>query len=665
MIISVTEYKAKNNRYAISEAELAIEGYDWFYNDLDDRNTRGCCQYIHKSLHAVQVLYQTSHKDAVVCKVKLLNTDELIIATMYRSPSNTREENVQVNKLLTELADQKPSHLLIVGDFNYPGIDWEGGETGIDNPNNMTNMFIESVRDCYIYQHVDKPTRSRGQDNPTLLDLLFTNEQGMINNLEYLSPLGKSDHCIIKFHFECYIMLKESTTTKYLYNKGNYEAMKEDLTRDWGEILTEDIGVNEKWRRLRNILSDSIDKHIPKRLFDNNRTGRKKFSSPLESKILAKIKKKHRAWQRFMETKEGEKHREYCKLRNQVRKLTRKAKYEHERNIADEAKANPKRFWQYTKSKTKTRPGVADLRLDMDGSDQKENMTANDKEKASVLNNFFSSVFTREPDGTPAFKSQTEAEIEELEITVEMIRKKLKSVNPTKSPGPDNIHPRILKELADELAIPLQIVFQESLHEGEIPDDWREASISAIFKKGKRSLASNYRPVSLTSTICKIFETIIRDHITEHMNNEDLFSDKQFGFMGGRSTSLQLLKVLNEWTQILDDGGLIDCIYMDFMKAFDKVPHRRLLEKCKSYGINGQIHKWIAAFLRDRKQRVNVNGSKSEWSEVPSGIPQGSVLGPLLFVIYINDLPDIPLVSTTYLFADDTKIYNQINNIDN
>ena len=296
--------------------------------------------------------------------------------------------------------------------------------------------------------------------------------------------------------------------------------------------------------------------------------------------------------------------------------------------------------------------------------DKKENMTTNDHEKASVFNDFFSSVFTLEPKGTLSFESRTEVQIEDLQVTVDMIAKKLKSVNPTKSPGPDNIHPRVLKELSDELSIPLQIVFESSLEDGEIPDDWREASISAIFKKGKRSLASNYRPVSLTSTICKIFETLIRDHIIKHMDSEDLFSNRQFGFMGGRSTSLQLLRVLEDWTKILDEGGLIDCIYMDFMKAFDKVPHRRLLEKIKSYGIKGQIYEWITAFLRDRKQRVNVNGSKSDWSEVLSGIPQGSVLGPLLFVIYINDLPDMSTHSTTYLFADDTKIYNRINSIE-
>ena len=152
---------------------------------------------------------------------------------------------------------------------------------------------------------------------------------------------------------------------------------------------------------------------------------------------------------------------------------------------------------------------------------------------------------------------------------------------------------------------------------------------------------------------------MIRDDIIAHMNANGLISNKQFGFISGRSTILQLLHVVEEWTDILESGGTIDVCYMDFMKAFDKVPHRRLLEKVKSYGIDGDILAWIKSFLEDRKQRVVVNGKHSSWREVTSGIPQGSVLGPLLFVLYINNLPDTA-ISQVFLFADDTKLYGQI-----
>ena len=157
----------------------------------------------------------------------------------------------------------------------------------------------------------------------------------------------------------------------------------------------------------------------------------------------------------------------------------------------------------------------------------------------------------------------------------------------------------------------------------------------------------------------KIFEKLIRAGIVDHMKSNNLFSNKQFGFIGGRSTSLQLLTVLDNWTKILDNGGTIHAVYIDFMKAFDKVPHRRLIVKLKAYGISERMCTWVENFLYGRKQRVQMNGRFSKWSNVSSGIPQGSVLGPILFVIYINDLQD-SFVSDIALYADDTKIFKDI-----
>ena len=246
-------------------------------------------------------------------------------------------------------------------------------------------------------------------------------------------------------------------------------------------------------------------------------------------------------------------------------------------------------------------------------------------------------------------------------FTEEKIKKKLLALKTTKSPGPDKIHPRVLKEVATTIAKPLYWIFSSTMEKIKLPTIWKRANVSPIFKKRNKQLASNYRPVSLTCILCKLQESMIRDDIIAHMNANGLISNKQFGFISGRSTILQLLHVVEEWTDILESGGTIDVCYMDFMKAFDKVPHRRLLENVKSYGIDGDILAWIRSFLEDRKQRVVVNGKHSSWREVTSGIPQGSVLGPLLFVLYINDLLHTA-ISQVFLLADDTKLYRQIGN---
>ena len=175
-----------------------------------------------------------------------------------------------------------------------------------------------------------------------------------------------------------------------------------------------------------------------------------------------------------------------------------------------------------------------------------------------------------------------------------------------------------------------------------------------------RHAAGNYRPVSLTSIACKILESFIRDAIIRYMRETGLISRKQFGFLTGRSTVLQLLKVIDSWTEILVRGGCVDVIYCDFMKAFDTVPHRRLINVLEYYGIDDPILSWINDFLTDRRQKVVINGVASKWHQVTSGIPQGSVLGPVLFVVYINTMVEESGVSDVYLYADDTKIFNEI-----
>ena len=174
--------------------------------------------------------------------------------------------------------------------------------------------------------------------------------------------------------------------------------------------------------------------------------------------------------------------------------------------------------------------------------------------------------------------------------------------------GPDEVHPKILKELSRELSQPLSILFNKSIRESKLSRTWKTALISVLFKKGDKTLASNYRPVSLTSIICKVFESIVKDHLVEYMVLNNLFSDQQYGFINGRSSTLQLLKVMEEWSSALDEGNTIDCIYMDFMKAFDTVPHRRLLSKLRSYGFTDSMVNWVEAFITGRTQYVRIDG---------------------------------------------------------
>ena len=225
-----------------------------------------------------------------------------------------------------------------------------------------------------------------------------------------------------------------------------------------------------------------------------------------------------------------------------------------------------------------------------------------------------------------------------------------------KAPGPDNIHPAVLRECCDVLSVPLSIIFSKCFDAGVVPSDWRIANVTPIFKKGNHSLPCNYRPISLTSVVCKVMESIVKDAVLDHLLGNGLLNLSQHGFLPKRSCVSNLLEFLDDVTKHVDASHNVDAIYLDFQKAFDKVPLGRLMLKTRALGVQGKCGSWINSWLLDRSQRVVINGEVSAWKKVTSGVPQGSVLGPLLFLIFINDI-DVSIGSRICKFADDTKLY--------
>ena len=261
------------------------------------------------------------------------------------------------------------------------------------------------------------------------------------------------------------------------------------------------------------------------------------------------------------------------------------------------------------------------------------------------------------------FDERKGSKLTDIEIEPHIVEKKLRNLKLNKAAGMDGIHTNILKALSEEMSLPLCMIFKKSLDQGVVPFDWRAANVVPLYKKGSKNLPSNYRPVSLTSVVCKILESIIKEAISTHLESNSLIKSSQHGFSSGKSCLTNLLIYLEQVTSEIDKGIPVDTLYLDFAKAFDKVPHHRLIEKIAAHGIDGKISKWIQSWLADRKQRVIVNNVTSDWIPVISGVPQGSVLGPCLFVIYINDIDDA--VSSKILkFADDTKITASISSVE-
>lgn len=348
-------------------------------------------------------------------------------------------------------------------------------------------------------------------------------------------------------------------------------------------------------------------------------------------------------------------------LKHKIQQETRSAYWSYvEKIILPESPESPqkggnKQLWSFIKHRKVDSVSIAPLK-------DKGVLWNDPKDKAEILNTQFKSVFTKEcpldqeksvHDDHP---SASYPEIDELIITSSGVQTLLENLNPNKSMGPDELHPRVLKHLAAEIAPSLTVIYNKSLQTGEVPQDWRKANIAPIFKKGERYIAANYRPISLTCVASKIMEHIVTRHIVNHLERNGILYDYQHGFRARRSTETQLLTFVQELYDNLRDGKQTDVVLLDFAKAFDKVPHKKLVQKLRGYGITDSVNKWTESFLTDRQQRVVCDGVTSSWEHVASGVPQGSVIGPVLFLAYINDLPD-GLQSQVRLFADDTVVY--------
>ena len=661
-IIAITEVQPKNSSEARMDQDYTVHNFSlhrWC-------NGRGINIWTHKCLDGAVSIPDFNEMTVEIAQVqiRLDRGDNLTFSCVYRSQHLSQSGNDALNSHLIKTA-KSTSHVNICGDFNFGNINWATQESKTSEAS-LENKFLTAVRDSFMHQHVVEPTRNRGSDEPSLLDLTFTNEEDMLQNLQYLAPLGKSDHQVLTWHFTCYTEPPAAKTINQWWN-ADYDAMRADLRdHSWNFLQNPNSTAQEAWDELKHKLNGLRDKHVPTKTVGNKTEWEDRGDFPASAELRNLIKEKNRAhkkWQAHLKWPDEDIfRRNYTRIRNKVVAKAGREKRAFERKIAmNSNKENTKQFWALCNKRLKTSKGVAPL---LKNPTDPSSLTFDDTEKAEALQRQFTSVFTKEPDGEiPRLPDLTKERLSSLTVTPEVVLKKLKGLKTSKSPGPDGLHPLLLSELAHELARPLAHLYNLTLRTGVVPADWKNATVSPIFKKGVRSQPVNYRPVSLTCILCKIMESIIRESILEFCINNGLLSDNQFGFINGRSTTLQLLNFLEECIDVYASNGVTDVVYLDFAKAFDSVPHRRLLGKLKAHGIDGEILRWIEAFLCGRVQRVSVNGKVSSEESVLSGIPQGSVLGPLLFVLYINDLPQ-GLDCTAYLFADDTKVLKKIHNLE-
>jgi endonuclease/exonuclease/phosphatase family metal-dependent hydrolase len=606
-IIGIAETFLDNR---VDETEISIYGYKSYRKDryvVKEGRQGGVILYVREDIVSYEVPELNGIKaEAVWCKIKTIRNSEVVVGVCYKSQAADGDE---LRELYMAISNASRKQVLIMGDFNFPNINWVMHES-----DTAGSEFRDLIMDNYLVQHVKFPTRENN-----ILDLVLTSEVGMVDKVGVIEHLGNSDHNIIVWKLLCDASMGKSKQQIRLFHKANYEEMRLWFQNiDWNREMGE-LDIEEKWKKFCSVIEIAVKKSVP-----IGKAQSKKYPRWMNKTAKAATNQKSKMWIKYRNSREYKDLVEYKKVQNKAVKEYRKAKRNFERKLAKDIKVNPKSFYAYVRSKTKVRDAVGPL---VNSAGIKE---SDHEEMCNILNDYFGTVFTEEsivgklPEVIKNGKDDNGSMLSNVDITKEDISKRLKNLKVNKAPGVDEIVPRILIENADYLSHPLEYIYRESLETGVVPSEWKQVNVTPIYKKGPRELSCNYRPVSLTSHICKVLESIIRDNLVDYLHRNNLIRDTQHGFVKKRSCLTNLLEFLEFVSSYIDRGFPVDVIYLDFQKAFDKVPHRRLMLKINSLGISGSIFKWIENWLQDREQKVVMLGSSTRWIKVQSGVPQGT-----------------------------------------
>ena len=589
-------------------------------------------------------------------------------------PSTCKEFSEILNKLKdtfdTFAGDVLPE-IFLLGDFNLPHASWPNGSPtkgASKDEKQCLSLLQELSNEFTLQQCICKETHKCGN----ILDLVWTNNLDLIHSYSCIpTNTDITHHSSVNINIHKAIITKTETTNRtpnnpferfnFYHETIDWEGIRKELSEfDWEKEFLQ-LNSEEKFEKLLLLCEKTTEKFVPIRKPYSSKTKNKRI--PRDRRILmrrrSKLEKKY-----ILEKNSSQMEKiksQLISIEKQLQISYKKSASAAEKKACEAIKMNPKYFYSYAKrhSKTKTRIGPLFDKT-------KNDYVSNSKEMADILQKQYQSVFSSPKENQNQIIHDNEDSIpilNDIDFTKSDFVEAIKTISNNAAPGPDGFSAVFLKNCSEELATPFYAIWRECFDKGTTPEIFKESYIIPIYKGGDQGEAQNYRPVSLTSHIMKTFEKIVRKNIVDFLEENHLFNDSQHGFRQGRSCLSQLLEHFDTILTFVEQGKNVDTIYLDFSKAFDKVDHTLLLNKLKHFGIRGKVLKWIESFLRDRKQSVIIDGSKSESAPVVSGVPQGSVLGPILFLLMISDIDENVKYSILASFADDTRVLKEIEGI--
>ena len=650
-VIGISETWLNENNFTF----YSIEGYSMECVNRFGRQGGGVSILIQERIDYVKRADLCHSTDFIECvfvevfKGKINSNKHIIVGVIYRPPNTNLEDfNNLLNDILESVQRENKS-IYLLGDYNIDLLN--------SNHHNNSSQFIDIMYSYSLFPLINKPTRVTTQ-SATLIDNIFCNEVQSNNLFNCFLLSDISDHFLI---FTINTGRITSDNKSYItirnYSQKNINNLTRQLSNfDWNEMYT--------YRDACDAFTYFYDKFCS---FYNNSFQKKHIKIGyvnrkiwLTTGLKISIKRKNYLYTIFRKNPSEINGQNYTKYKRILTKAMRKAEKSHYNQLFDKYKSNIKKSWKILKKIiNKTPPSK---RLPSQFKIGNETINCSNK-IANSFNKYFVNVGSNLANKIPTTLNDPLEYVSGLDNSIyinntdsEEITSIIKNLK-NSSPGHDDIDIRILKKICPVIVQPLTHLFNMSLNQGKFPDPLKIARVTPVYKAEDPNVMSNYRPISVLPVFSKILEKLMLKRLSHFFETYNIFYKLQFGFRSRHSTSLALIYLTDIIIQSINNGDTVLGVLIDYSKAFDTVNHNILLSKLNKYGVRGIANDWIRNYLSDRKQFTSFNSNNSNSLPITCGVPQGSILGPFLFLCYINDLPNVSNLLTPLIFADDTNLF--------